>query len=321
MKYNMIQNALDSLNEAVEYYLNGKKYSDKRCYKYCIIMLYHTAELLMEEKLYREHPVLICEKIEDYDRNRVLEKTIGFNSALQRLTKICNCDIGHYYNNLRNLSIERNKIQHYEIDIEVNSLINIIIASFSSIEYLLYNVLEVKYEDYEEYISIEQINILHNDKEARKKRREDIFKDISAENLKREGIEYLENKHISFPCPCCGETEVVVCKNNRIECLFCGEKYINITELYKKDKNCIISEFMERELGRRKHLLSYLSICPHCNYKALIDDPATGSNICASCGKHFSETDLMEIDYQIRWQGYEDWIADAGDILEDYYNH
>ncbi|WP_409068369.1 hypothetical protein ACFLKB_13040 [Clostridium sp. FAM 1755] len=88
MRLNLLENAMDSLSEAIDYYVNGKTYADERCYKFCVIMLYHSAELILKEILVREHKTLIYEQIDHY-KNGKGTKTIGLRVALMRVRNIC----------------------------------------------------------------------------------------------------------------------------------------------------------------------------------------------------------------------------------------
>lgn len=113
MELNIIQNAMDSLNEAIQYYKNGVTYKDTRCFKYCVLLLSHSVELCLKEVLLREHKILIFEDIDDNrkDEDRI---TINFKTALNRVKNICNINLGSYYTYIDNLAKYRNKIQHYK---------------------------------------------------------------------------------------------------------------------------------------------------------------------------------------------------------------
>ena len=79
MKLNIIENAMDSLSEAIQYYKSGIEYNDDRSFKYCILLLSHCAELCIKEILLREHKVLIFEDIDD---NRPEESRIDRKSVV-----------------------------------------------------------------------------------------------------------------------------------------------------------------------------------------------------------------------------------------------
>lgn len=326
MQFNLLENAMDSLTEAIDYYTNGKKYSDERCYKFCIIMLYHSAELILKEILVREHKTLIYEQVDDY-RNGKGTKTIGLRTALTRVRNICDIDLLKYNEALVNLADIRNKIQHYEANEEAEALISTIISAFSAIEHLVYQALNEHFEKFDSIIDPEQIKILHEDKEAYIKRKKDISDDICSQNLLKVSFQYAEDKNISIPCPKCAETFLVQQTNQSVKCYYCGSHYGSVQEIYKNDKNCIISDTMERELGKRRGVLSELLECPECNYRALIYNEADMVWVCASCGKIFNGSEihkylefLNEREYEQQCQGRADWEADLADAMEDPHN-
>ena len=106
MKFSILENSMDSLNEAIDYYKNGKEYNDERCFKFCVLLLSHCAELMLKEILFQQHEVLIYEDID-----KVGEKTIGFRLALKRVNTICKIDLGRYSTYLSDLVNLRNIIQ------------------------------------------------------------------------------------------------------------------------------------------------------------------------------------------------------------------
>lgn len=323
MRLNLLENAMDSLSEAIEYYVNGKQYSDDRCYKFCIIMLYHSAELILKEILVREHKTLIYEQV-DFYRNDKDTKTIGLRVALLRVRHICSVDLSKYDGALIKLSDTRNKIQHYEVNEEIEVLIATIISAFSAIEHLVYNVLNESFNTFDSIIDPEQIETLHEDEQAYTKRKKDISNDICSQKLSRISFQYSEGKGIYIPCPKCAETFLIQLNDQTIKCYYCGSQYDSIQELYSNDKNCIISDAMERELGRRKNKLKELLECHECNYKTLIYDESDMTWRCAACGKIFSNSTIREYlnerEYETYYQGQADWEADLADAMEDPHN-
>lgn len=323
MRLNLLENAMDSLTEAIDYYINGKKYSDERCYKFCVIMLYHSAELILKEILVREHKTLIFEQVDDY-KNGKGTKTIGLRLALSRVRNICNFELPKYNEALVNLADTRNKIQHYEANEETDVLISTIIAAFSAIEHLVYHALNERFENFDTIIDPEQIKTLHEDKEAYIKRKNDISADICGQSLLKVSFRYAVGKNISIPCPKCSENFLVQSEDRKVKCYYCGTQYKNTQELYAKDKNCIISNAMERELGKRKNALRELVECPECNYRTLIYDESDMIWQCAACGKAFDNRTIQDYisdyEYERYHQGREDWEADLADAMEDPHN-
>lgn len=316
MKLNLLENSMDSLSEAIDYYISGKEYSDERCYKFCIFLLYHSAELILKEILNKEHKVFIFERIDDYADKKNMQ-TIGFKKALERVRSICGINLGKYHTYLDDLGTIRNKIQHYEVNADISEMTKIIISSFSAIEYLVLNVLNTNFNAFEKHIDYSQIDTLHKDKEAYNKKKTDISNDIESNKHTRVEFEYAEGKYLKIPCPDCAETYLIRDDNNEIKCLFCGKHYKSMEELYFNDKNCIIKDYMERELGKRTHLLDDLLECPYCNYNTLICDASDLTWKCGACG---ATPDGEELEYAINEQGRKDWEADVADMLEDEHN-
>ena len=81
----------------------------------------------------------------------------------------------------------------------------------------------------------------------------------------------------------------------------CGTRFHNLTEVFKQDFDCIISEKMKREIGRRKDIFTEIYECKICNYDTLVycensdQDPneiySSGKWICLSCGEIVSSID------------------------------
>lgn len=285
MEYNLIGNAMDSLNEAIYYYKSGKEYKDESRFKYCILLLAHSAELILKEILFNEHEYLLYENIDDVNENN--PQTVGFRNALSRVKKICKINLGAYETYLIELLNIRNQIQHYKFRISQQQCDKIIIQSFSAIEYIVTEILGKTFNDFGTYITSDQIDYLHEDRDVYKKRKQDIARDIRNNDLVRYGIEYTRNKFIYVPCPICSET-VLVEDGTGLICKFCGNKYDSIESIYDEDCNSIISEHMLREIGRRKEYLDGLIFeCEKCNCEMLI---FTDKWQCLACGYEIFET-------------------------------
>lgn len=288
MEFNIISNAMDSLNEAIDYYKNGKKYNDERCFKFCILLLCHGAELLLKEVLYEQHKIFVFENIDEVKNET--EQTVGFTLALKRIKNICGIDLGRYYTYLHDLSKIRNQIQHYKFSVTMEHCNKIIIESFSAIEYIVYHILNKSFDDFDDVITSEQIEYLHEDKDVYNKRKQDIAKDISDHKLQIVGIEYNQGKCFYTPCPYCLE-ETLVLAENYIICKFCGRRFESIKDIYDQDYNCIIESHMRREIGRRKHLITYAVYeCENCGNETLIYSIVEEEWVCLVCGNKISNT-------------------------------
>ncbi|MCD2347244.1 hypothetical protein [Clostridium guangxiense] len=315
MKFNMLENAMDSLNEAIDYYKNGIDNNDERCFKFCILLLSHSAELILKEILYTQHEILIYEDIDRVKNEN--DKTVGFKLALHRIKNIYKVDLGRYNNYLLELSDVRNNIQHYKFSISSEMCTNIITSSFSAIEYIIYNVLHRTFNDFEDIITEEQIEFLHDDKKMYNKKKKDIAQDILDHNMVKIGVEYIKNKFIYIPCPHCSE-ETLVNEGDIIECKFCGRKFNSIEDMYNEDFNCVISTHMCREIGRRKDVLRNIYECENCNNDTLIYSEVLGEWICLSCGTHISSITCDDCGDEVPNCEYNYTFAQSYTDTEDY---
>ncbi|HHY24201.1 MAG TPA: hypothetical protein GX527_08205 [Clostridiaceae bacterium] len=289
MEYDLIGNAMDSLNEAIDYYKSGKEYKDGSRFKYCVLLLAHSAELILKEILFNESEYLLYENIDDIDESNPL--TIGFRQSLLRVKKICRINLGKYENYLIELVNIRNQIQHYRFKISQEYCDKIIVRSFSAIEYIVIEILSKTFNDFGDYISSDQIEYLHEDKDVYNNRKQDIAKDIIDNGLKKCNIEYATNKFIYIPCPVCSETTLIN-TDSIILCKFCGNKFDSIKLVYEDDYNGIIQAHMLREIGRKKdYFNSAVFECKNCNYDAMI---LTDKWQCLVCGYEFQGTIYCE---------------------------
>lgn len=300
MTLNMLENAMDSLCEAIEYYRNGVKYTDERCFKYCIMLLAQSAELCLKEVLSREHDILIYENIDD-SKSKEDRITLNFKMALNRVKNICNINLGAYATYIENLAQYRNKIQHYKCEVSFENCQSLLISSFSAIEHIVTNILNHNFDEFDSIISNDDIEYLRSDQLARSQRKKDISREIKDSDLKRVAYEYRVGKYIYIPCPHCSETYLVFQSGEEILCKLCSSKFDNLPDVFNHDFNCVITEKMKREIGRRKDEFSEIYECNNCNNDTLVycenndHDPngeySFGKWICLSCGKIISSID------------------------------
>ena len=63
-EFNLIENALHSLKEAINYYTEADEQDNSDMYKFCVMLSCHCAELLLKEILHQNHPALVFENID-----------------------------------------------------------------------------------------------------------------------------------------------------------------------------------------------------------------------------------------------------------------
>ncbi len=107
MEFNLLENALDYILDAVEQ-LQGKRPSKKRI-KFGIVHLWSGIELLLKRRLMDEHWSLIFRDINKADK-KALESgefiSVYFDDAVARLRKICGVDLCDYRRGQNNIFCE-----------------------------------------------------------------------------------------------------------------------------------------------------------------------------------------------------------------------
>lgn len=174
LEYGLVENALDSLREAMNYYNEGDEEDNANQYKFSILLSAHCVELLLKEILRRNHPALLFENIDSVkDLQDDDNQTVGYKNAIQRVKKLCGVDLKQYETYIDELGRVRNQIQHYKCSINGEYHKQLMAKTFSAIEFIFRDILGLKFEDYENIIEPADIDFLHEDiaaNKARKKR-------------------------------------------------------------------------------------------------------------------------------------------------------
>lgn len=301
MKFNLIENAIDSLNEAITYYECAYDENDFTKYKFSILLLCHCAELLFKEKIIEIHPDLIYENIDAENKEDAI--TIGYESALKRVKNLCKVDFRHYYGIFIELAKRRNRIQHYKFDLDIEISKKIVIESFSAIQFFLITVLDKKFSDFPTILSDERLDILKEDELAYKQRIIDLKKEYPESSEKRFRIEYAENKYYNTVCPICGE-KFLLKKDNKIQCGFCSRLYDSYEEMCSYDSMCYIIDHVLRYFGRRTYMESAIYECYACDYKAVIYQESSDDWKCLCCGTEYMNAVCEECHKNVPYNRY-----------------
>ncbi len=107
----ILENALDSLKVAMQFYVSGNQYSTR---KHAILTVFHSIELMLKEYLYRVNAILIYKNID----KKITEDsiTVGFSEIVIRLE---NLQLGIPEDQIkvvRSLQSKRNRIEHHRYD-------------------------------------------------------------------------------------------------------------------------------------------------------------------------------------------------------------
>lgn len=112
----MLANALDSLYHALDHLVPPGDQAVAKDYKRAILDVSHVVELLLKERLHREHPALIWRKVEAYPS--LDAQTVTVDEAIARLDSICDVQISDEDRAAINASKRlRNSIQHFRLSV------------------------------------------------------------------------------------------------------------------------------------------------------------------------------------------------------------
>lgn len=287
VKYNLINNALDSLNEAVEYYKRGNHYQEQRAYKFCILLLGQSIELLVKQILVREHLFFIYEDIDKKRKASTYDKTVSYKTAVDRIEHICDVDISKIKNLLLELGQVRNKVQHSHCEYEIEYINTLLAKGFFIVNFIFTDVLKEDYSDYESVIYTDWFLELKSIADALKANRDMARKMISNEGVEKYYFELLPDEEIIIKCPVCGEKFLYT--NNTedfVKCAFCKKEFKDYEDMLGYDRDAIMYNDLISKL--EKINVDFYE-CPECNSISVINDEPSDGYTCCSCYSFYEE--------------------------------
>ena len=114
LKFDLLENALDSLTQGIDFALDHQ--DNPRKLKVAILLVSQAVELILKERLQREHWSLILQKVEQARTPNA--NTVTINEAVNRLRQIANVTLeAQEVKTITKLQQIRNDIQHYKVDL------------------------------------------------------------------------------------------------------------------------------------------------------------------------------------------------------------
>jgi hypothetical protein len=115
-KFNLVENAKDSLSHAIEH-LGPVNKNSTGDWKRVIVDLAHVVELLFKERLRRVHPAFVFNDIDKYPSTTAF--TVGAEKAFSRLQKVDNLKFSESDKKaIKSAREKRNEIEHFEFTLE-----------------------------------------------------------------------------------------------------------------------------------------------------------------------------------------------------------
>lgn len=228
IKFNLLENAEESLSHAVDHLLNqeGDKAGN---YKRVILDIAHVIELILKERIFRIHPAFIWQNIDKYPSP--LAPTITTDIAVKRLLNLGGiCLSEESQKTILACRKIRNSIEHYEFEIEEKEAKAIIGRLLSFIFYFVKQHLTLDWEkDFKTDDRWAELIEIYEFWEA--------YSQTLEKKLSEEGKPVYE-------CPFCGactfDLSIMQCElcghiENEMECDFCHEQvWESETETYKE---------------------------------------------------------------------------------------
>lgn len=250
VKFTLIENALDSIDLGLEYFYEAKNDFTPRRYKQCLINMFHGSELILKELLRKIDVILIfdknslfkiCEKpLTPTDDELYKVKSIDINSLCLEVVKHYPAEFKGKINIVAGLAKERNKIQHFAIDINPEVLSNLLISLYMDVFKPAFKIILSDLNYVNQYNSPLENNIINAEKKFL--------------NIQGDSDNYLAM------CP--------KCENHSHFILYKGTGYP--VETY-----CICCDYKNTNID-----ISEYVICPECANPTLIYDQNNDGGVC-----------------------------------------
>ena len=216
LKLDLIDNSLDFILDAVTQLSNPAPSLSQ--IKYSILHLSSGIELLLKQRLLNEHWSLIFANVDRADKILLQKgdfKSVDFGESLNRLERICSIDFGKYKDILESLRKLRNKIEHFQIEINRDEAISILVKAWAFI--LDFAFRHIDLSDFENaqatFEAIRDKMIAH-----------EHFVDTRLSELQTEFDRLRKEGTVILDCPKCLQDALPITGDDT-DCLFCKRAY------------------------------------------------------------------------------------------------
>lgn len=274
IKFSLLGNGLDFIISALEHI---KDPQTERKIKYSVLHLSSGIELVLKERLRREHWALVFNEpakanLKAYEAGDFT--SVNFKDCIKRLIDICGVDIlSDHQKELLIFRTKRNRFEHFGV---VDSAKAIISSSAKALNFLI----DFINKELSDELAEEENELIEDIR-----RKLSDFSLFTTERL-HEINKKLEENETVVECPRCAQKVLVLSEG--ANCLFCG---------YKQEANEAANEYINEILGVDHYTTikdggEYpLYICPECESETLVDCGDSGSQypndrcfVCFDCG-------------------------------------
>lgn len=273
LEYSLLENGLDFISSALKHL---KKQPTKRELKYAVLHLSAGIELILKERLKREHWSLVFDKPElatkkAYDTGDF--SSVSFKPSIERLINICGIKIEEKQKTrLLRFRDMRNRFEHFGIVDSIEAVTASAAAALAILLDFVKNQLETQTIEESDQILLDEIRSqLSEFKEFVQKRWRLIEADVK------------NAQTAVIICPSCGQEAAVA--HEGATCLFCG---------YHRAAEYAAREYAVIVLGEdpTEGWPDLVQKCPDCDTDTLVRDASATCFVCLQCGKTWSNTEF-----------------------------
>ncbi len=219
----LLDNALDSLGEALAKYEEGRADQDPKAYKFAVLHMSHFVELIFKYHLSEKHPLLIYSQpfAANLDKNKTITlwDAVNFinNENANTLSKDFRTDLDW----LKKL---RNQIEHHKFSMDVDEVKITMGRLFRSLLEFLEVYSEIDVESRIPKSSYDTFKILSDEYESKLQIAIDQAEEIEIKNT--DWSAHGSDREVRFDCEACGNPTLVINDESEtgFKCTFCGEK-------------------------------------------------------------------------------------------------
>lgn len=220
LKFSLLDNALDSLALGLEFALSDRQ--DKSKLKLAVLLVAQSVELLLKERLRREHWSLIYRNVDKAGSYDAI--TVSINEAKKRLATITNITLSKDHDDaVEEIRKTRNRIQHFEVNITFEQVVAQVNAAIQFLISFLHAELDIDIRDVipvDVYQSLVEIEELATElRELAVKRVEEVEKEYQPTKL----ADLAASDFETILCPQCFEEFYTFMPSHSLSvCQFCG---------------------------------------------------------------------------------------------------
>jgi len=278
----LMQNALDFIDKGLSEFKEYEK-NDIKLLKYVTLHVHAGIELILKARLINEHWSFVFKDLdkasqESYQNGDFI--SIDMVVAFKRLKNLCDIEIDAAFEQACNdLRKKRNKIDHFEMNESIETLIGCVVK-------VLVGIIDFLRTEFDEKsISAEENKILDRIKSYLLENQKYILVKLTAIAPKLSTVENV------IKCPQCGQKTFVLDEGEELcECYFCNYKstdYRKVADAYVENV-LNISAYSCAKDGEPWPVTS----CIECGLDSFVDVP--GNYICFNCKKKFEDEDVVK---------------------------